>query len=73
MSFARKVKRANTPKEPRCCREKMTRKMGYDTDTHNDVVCDFTAGGCGAATGECYETPEEAADAWNRRVLNALD
>ena len=31
------------------------------------VVCDYTEGGCGSASG--YKaTPEEAAEVWNRRV-----
>lgn len=33
------------------------------------IVCDFTKGGCGCARGFCI-TPEEAAEAWNRRAPN---
>ena len=40
MGFARKIKRANTPKAPRCCKMNMTRKMGYDTETHIFYVCE---------------------------------
>ena len=36
--------------------------------THYDVVCDYSKGGCGASTGKQYKTPEEAAEAWNRRA-----
>lgn len=40
MSFGRKIKRRNSPKEPRCCKMPMTRKMGYDTETHNFYFCE---------------------------------
>ena len=40
MGFARKVKRANAPKVPRCCKNKMTRQMGYDTETHIFYFCE---------------------------------
>lgn len=40
MSFSRKIKRRNSPKEPRCCKMPMTRKMGYDTKTHNFYFCE---------------------------------
>lgn len=40
MSFARKIKRANIPKMPRCCKQPMTRKMGYDTETHTFYFCE---------------------------------
>lgn len=36
--------------------------------THFDVVCDKRRGGCGSSTGKMYKTPEEAAEAWNRRA-----
>jgi hypothetical protein len=37
--------------------------------THYIVSCDASiAGGCGASTGWSYETPEEAAKAWNTRA-----
>lgn len=39
MGFARKIKRANNPKTPRCCNMKMTRKVGYDTETHDFYFC----------------------------------
>lgn len=39
MGFARKIKRANAPKL-RCCNMKMSRKMGYDTETHNFYFCE---------------------------------
>lgn len=43
--------------------------VGYGfASTHFDVVCDYENGGCGASTGKQYDTPEEAIDAWNRRV-----
>lgn len=34
------------------------------------VVCSFTAGGCGAATGGTCHTEDEAIEAWNRRADN---
>ena len=40
MGFARKIKRASAPKEPRCCKMKMRRKMGYDTVTHDFYFCE---------------------------------
>jgi hypothetical protein len=40
MSLSRKIKRANAPKLPRCCAAKMTRKMGYDTGTHDFYFCE---------------------------------
>lgn len=40
MSVTRKIKRANAPKKPRCCKERMTRKQGYDTDTHIFYYCE---------------------------------
>ena len=40
MGFARKIKRANAPKVPRCCKMNMRRKMGYDTETHVFYCCD---------------------------------
>lgn len=40
MGFARKIKRANDQKEPRCCKMKMSRKMGYDTGTHDFYFCE---------------------------------
>lgn len=40
MSLTRKIKRAKSSKEPRCCKNKMTRKMGYDTDTHDFYFCE---------------------------------
>ncbi len=33
-----------------------------------DVVCDYNNGGCGASTGGNNATPEDAIEAWNRRV-----
>ena len=40
MSFARKIKRANTPDIiPRCCKSKMWNKPDYDTETHGFFVC----------------------------------
>lgn len=39
MGFARKVKRANMPKI-HCCGRRMTRKMGYDTETHDFYFCE---------------------------------
>ena len=39
MGFARKVKRRNMPKV-HCCGRKMTRKMGYDTETHDFYFCE---------------------------------
>lgn len=33
---------------------------------YTSVVCSFQRGGCGASTG-FFPTPQEAADAWNRR------
>ncbi|MBR5817484.1 MAG: Lar family restriction alleviation protein, partial [Clostridia bacterium] len=41
----------------------------YD-NTHYDVVCSAIDGGCGASVGKMYETPESAAEAWNRRANN---
>lgn len=41
-----------------------------DSNQYN-VVCDFTAGGCGASSGKGYESEEEAIEAWNRRADNA--
>lgn len=38
------------------------------SSTHYDVVCDYHNGGCGASTGKGNATPEEAIEAWNRRV-----
>lgn len=38
--------------------------------THYDVVCCVLSGGCGASIGKMYETPEAAAEAWNRRANN---
>lgn len=38
------------------------------SSTHYDVVCDYNSGGCGASTGKDNATPEEAIEAWNRRV-----
>lgn len=48
------------------------RELEYDCpmswgDTHFAVVCDKRGGGCGAVTG-FYNSPEEAEQAWNRRV-----
>lgn len=41
---------------------------GYGwSSTHYDVVCDFTAGGCGASTGP-RESAEEALADWNTRA-----
>jgi hypothetical protein len=40
MGFARKVKRSNAPKVPRRCKMKMSRKMGYDTETHHFYFCE---------------------------------
>lgn len=41
MGFARKTKRANALKVvPRCCKMKMSRKMGYDTETHVFYFCE---------------------------------
>lgn len=40
MGFTRKIKRANTLKAPRCCKQSMTRKTGYDTDTHDFYFCE---------------------------------
>lgn len=37
-------------------------------ETHYGAVCSFVVGGCGASTGWYYETPEEAAKAWNTRA-----
>ena len=39
MGFARKIKRANMPKA-HCCGRQMTRKMGYDTETHDFYFCE---------------------------------
>lgn len=41
----------------------------YDS-THYDVICCFNSGGCGASTGKGHDTPEAAAEAWNRRADN---
>ena len=35
---------------------------------HFCAVCDYTGGGCGASS-RYARTPEEAAEAWNRRTL----
>lgn len=35
---------------------------------HFCAVCDYTEGGCGASS-RYTRTPEEAAEAWNRRTL----
>lgn len=40
MGFARKIRRAKAPKEPRCCKMKMRRKMGYDTETLDFYFCE---------------------------------
>lgn len=44
---------------------------GHDnkwSNTHYVTVCDFEKGGCGSC-GTCNnETPEQAAEAWNRRA-----
>lgn len=40
------------------------------SNTHYVTVCNFDNGGCGSC-GTCNnETPEQAAEAWNRRVDN---
>ena len=41
----------------------------YDI-SHYDVICNVNDGGCGASTGKCYDTPELASEAWNRRADN---
>ena len=38
------------------------------SSNHYDVVCDYNSGGCVASTGKDNATPEEAIEAWNRRV-----
>lgn len=39
-------------------------------DTHYVAVCNYNEGGCGSC-GTCNnETPEQAAEAWNRRANN---
>lgn len=37
-------------------------------DSHYSVVCNYNCGGCGAMIGQFYDTPEAAAEAWNRRA-----
>ena len=39
MGFARKIKRANGHKEPRCCNVKMWSKPGYDKGNLHFYVC----------------------------------
>ena len=41
----------------------------YDR-THYAVCCDNLKGGCGATKGCDCETPEQAAEEWNRRADN---
>lgn len=42
MGFARKLKRrAMLKDQKRCCGRKMSRKMGYDTETHDFYFCEI--------------------------------
>lgn len=41
----------------------------YDK-THFAVCCDILKHGCGAVKGGDYETPDAAAEGWNRRSDN---
>ena len=41
MGFARKLKRKAMLRDvKRCCGQKMSRKMGYDTETHDFYFCE---------------------------------
>ena len=40
------------------------------SNTHYIVVCDHDEGGCGSCGTCTNETPEQAAEAWNRRPNN---
>ena len=56
---------------PFCGREDPVTLVRYEgPDGFRDrfaVLCDYREGGCGAE-GPWYHDPEEAAEAWNRRV-----
>jgi hypothetical protein len=42
MGFARRLKRRAILKDQqRCCGQKMCRKMGYDTETHDFYFCEI--------------------------------
>lgn len=45
----------------------MTKESGCDDQYQ--VICNFNWNGCGASSGY-WDTPQEAVDAWNRRVSN---
>lgn len=39
-----------------------------DEDAVYAVVCSINHGGCGVSTGRMPDTPEDAAELWNRRA-----
>ena len=41
---------------------------GENDGLHYDVVCAYTKGGCGCATGRGYKNDHEARLAWNTRA-----
>lgn len=49
------------------CRDTIEPEYENELDIYA-VVCSVSKNGCGCSTGQMPETPEEAAELWNRRA-----